>query len=314
MHKLAVIDCGTNTFHLLVVSVNNAEITTEFRWQIPVKLGEGGINQNTIHPQAYNRGLEAMRNFSAKLKELKIDKVAALATSAIRSATNGKQFTETVKAETGLELITISGRKEAELIYKGVLHAYPLGKENELVMDIGGGSVEFIIGNKDNIAWEGSFEIGAARLVEKFHNTDPISPEDVQALNAFLDDELLALHLALKQYPVKKLVGSAGSFDSLCELINAYDSRQLLQNGELWCEIPLAEYEHIHNMLLTSTLEERKNMPGLVDYRVEMMVVASCLINFVLKKYFLSKMFCSTYSLKEGVVFDLMEKVENPAV
>lgn len=307
MQKLAVIDCGTNTFHLLIVAVNDGIISTEYRKQFPVKLGEGGINKGTIQPAAYERGINALIFFGEKIKELGADKVAAFATSAVRSAANGSQFSAEVLAKTGIELTIIDGLQEAELIYNGVKHAYPLTDENVLVMDIGGGSVEFIIGNREKINWYGSFDVGAARLAEMFHTTEPISAKDLEALTAFLEQHLTPLREAVAKFPVTKLVGSAGSFDSICELINERFGTQLLQNNETWCNIPLVNYHHIHTTLLLSTLEDRKKMAGLVDYRVEMMVVASCLIDYVLRANNLSELFCSTYSLKEGVMFELLK-------
>jgi len=304
MQKLAVIDCGTNTFHLLVVTLDSSSINITDRLQIPVKLGEGGINRQTIAPAAFARGISALKIFSDRITENKVDKVVAFATSAVRSSDNGEEFVHFAKNETGIELVTISGVREAELIFKGVSHAFPMTDENVLVMDIGGGSVEFIIGNSSGINWNGSFDIGAARLVDTFHKSEPISPLEVELLNQYLDEKLDGLHKAMQQFRVSKLVGSAGSFDSICELVNEFYHRNLLADGEKWCEISMSEYKTIHQALLQSTLEERKMMRGLVDYRVEMMVVASCLIAFVIRKYSLSQLFCSVYSLKEGVVFE----------
>lgn len=304
MQKLAVIDCGTNTFHLLVVTLDSSAINITDRLQIPVKLGEGGINRQTIAPAAFARGISALKIFADRISENKVDKVVAFATSAIRSADNGEEFIRFAKNETGVELVTISGLREAELIFKGVSHAFPMTEENVLAMDIGGGSVEFIIGNREGINWQASFDIGAARLVEEFHKSDPISPVEVESLNRYLDSKLAELHKAMQQFKVSKLVGSAGSFDSICELVNEFYHRNLLGNGEKWCEVPINEYKTIHQALLLSTLEERKSMRGLVDYRVEMMVVASCLVAYVIRKYSLSQLFCSVYSLKEGVVFE----------
>lgn len=306
MKQLALIDCGTNTFHLLIVEISGTTFKTLFRLQKPVKLGEGGINERIIQPAAYKRGLEALKEFSNEIKVRGINQVIAFATSAIRSAQNGEAFVAEVKNETGIELEMISGAQEAELIFKGVQQTYNFTTDNALVMDIGGGSVEFIIANRTGIHWYGSFDIGAARLVEKFHRTEPISPKDIEALTNYLDTELLPLAKATQQFPSQTLVGSAGSFDSICEIVNGEFNRNLLKNGELCAEIEIADYLAIHTLLLKSTLQDRKKMPGLIDYRVEMMVVASCLINYVLQKIGISRMFCSTYSLKEGMLADMM--------
>lgn len=307
MQKLAVIDCGTNTFHLLVAEISETSYKILYKKQFPVKLGQGGINQKFIHPDAFKRGIDALKYFSQKIKELQVNYLQAFATSATRSATNGLEFENAVYNETGIRLSVIDGDREAELIFKGVQQAFPLNNENVLTMDIGGGSVEFIIGNKETIHWKGSYKIGAARLVDMFHNTEPIAQSEVEALNHFLDERLGSLKEALQQYPITKLIGSAGSFDSICELINVKFSSKLLQNGETWCEIPLQRYRVVHNVLLLSNHRDRLNMDGLAGYRVEMMVVASCLINYVVKTFDIQQLYCSTYALKEGALYEMLE-------
>lgn len=307
MHKLAVIDCGTNTFHLLVAEISENSYKILYKKQFPVKLGQGGINQKFIHPDAFKRGIEALKYFSQKIKELEVNYLQAFATSATRSANNGAEFENAVYNETGIRLSIIDGEREAELIFKGVEQAFPLENENILAMDIGGGSVEFIIGNKSEVLWKGSFKIGAARLVEMFHKTEPIAQSEIEALNHFLDERLGALKEALQKYPVTKLVGSAGSFDSICELINTKFSSKLLQNGKTWCEIPMQRYIVIHNTLLMSDYRERLTMDGLAGYRVEMMVVSSCLMNYVLNTFGIKQMYCSTYALKEGALYEMLE-------
>lgn len=307
MQKLAVIDCGTNTFHLLVVEISPASYKILYKKQFPVKLGQGGINKKFIHPDAFKRGIEALTYFAQKIKELDVNYLQAFATSATRSANNGVEFENAVFNETGIKLTVIDGNREADLIFKGVQQAFPLERENVLAMDIGGGSVEFIIGNKDTVLWKGSFKIGAARLVEMFHKTEPIAQSEINELNSFLEDRLVTLKEALQQYSVTKLVGSAGSFDSICELINTKFSTKLLQNDETWCQIPMQQYIVIHNTLLLSNYRDRLNMDGLAGYRVEMMVISSCLIQYVVQAFGIKQMFCSTYALKEGALYEMLE-------
>ena len=307
MQKLAVIDCGTNTFHLLVAELSDEKYKILYKKQFPVKLGQGGINQKFIHPDAFKRGIDALKYFAQKIKELEVNYLQAFATSATRSANNGLEFENAVYNETGIKLSIIDGDREAELIFKGVQQAFPLGYENVLTMDIGGGSVEFIIGNKESILWKGSFNVGGARLVDMFHKTEPIAQSEIEALNHFLDERLGTLKEAIQQYPITKLIGSAGSFDSICELINSKFSSRLLQNNETWCEIPMQRYVVIHNTLLMSTYRERLNMEGLAGYRVEMMVVSSCLIQYILKTLGIKQMYCSTYALKEGALYEMLE-------
>lgn len=309
MQKLAVIDCGTNTFHLLVATISQSTLTVEYKKQFAVKLGEGGINKKTIQPNAFKRGVDALTFFAQKLKELNVNYLRAYATSAIRSAQNGYEFENEVYQQTGIRLDIIDGNREAQLIFKGVQQAFPMTDENVLVMDIGGGSVEFTIGNSNQLLWYASFDIGAARLVENYHRTEPISPADVDALNRHLGQQLHTLTQALQQHKVTKLVGSAGSFDSVCELVNDVFNTDLLKNNETWCEIPVHYYRQIHQQLIQSTYEDRLQMAGLVDYRVEMMVVSSCLMHYVISTYNIQQMYCSTYSLKEGALYEMKEKM-----
>ncbi len=167
--RIAVIDCGTNTFNLLVVELQNASFKRIYTSKIPVKLGEGGINNKVIHKIPFKRGVDALVKFKNELNKLAVVEIYAFATSAIRDAENGIDFKKEVLIQSGIEINIIDGNKEAELIYKGNKLAMDLGTGPSLIMDIGGGSTEFIIGNKEHILWKKSYRLGAARMLEKFN-------------------------------------------------------------------------------------------------------------------------------------------------
>jgi exopolyphosphatase/guanosine-5'-triphosphate,3'-diphosphate pyrophosphatase len=303
---LAVIDLGTNTFHLLLAEViADNKVNEVFKLQVPVKLGEGGINNRIITPAAFDRGMKALIEFSKVIYDSGVDKVYAFATSAIRSAENGSEFVSKVKEETGIEIHVITGDEEAELIFNGVKHTIELTDELMLVMDIGGGSVEFIIANKHEIAWKHSFTIGAARLLERFHNTDPISVEDQERLEQYLDFELLALKNAVRQYPVKTLIGSAGSFESIVEMIEKNLDKKL--HFTTSCRVEISDYYKIQELMIASTHKERMNFKGLIPYRGEMIVMSCLLIKYILTTFNIQELYASDYSLKEGVLFKMSE-------
>ena len=156
--KTAIIDLGTNTFNLLIVEGN----TTLFKTKIAVKLGQGGITKGYIAEAPFQRGFEALKKHLQTIEKYQADRTLAFATSAIRSTRNGVDFVVKVKTELGLHIEVIDGNKEAELIYLGVQQALDLGDSNKLIMDIGGGSTEFVICNKKEIFWKQSFQLGAA--------------------------------------------------------------------------------------------------------------------------------------------------------
>jgi exopolyphosphatase/guanosine-5'-triphosphate,3'-diphosphate pyrophosphatase len=305
--KLAIIDIGTNTFKLMIARVQDGNFLVIDKEKIPVKLGEGGINNNVIAHNPFQRGLKAMKTHKATIDRFEVDKTLAFATSAIRSAENGRDFVKKVKAETGIEIEVISGNREAELIYYGVRQALDLGDEKVLIMDIGGGSTEFIIADRNRMYWKHSFDLGAARLLEVINPSEPISKNEIKKLRAYLKEQMQLLWAACELHPVKTLVGSSGSFDSLAEMI--YYRFHTEENPLVKTEynFNLDHFEAIYKLIINSTIEKRFKMKGLAAMRVEMIVVAVIMIKYVMKKIKLNKMRLSTYSLKEGILFDYLE-------
>lgn len=306
--KIAVIDLGTNTFNLLIVKVNSDKSYSPiFQTKTSVKLAEGGMNNGFIADAAFNRGIEAFKAHVASIKKYKADKIYALATSAIRSTTNGLAFVEKAKNETGIDIQIISGDREAELIYYGVRSAVEMTNDASLIIDIGGGSTEFVIANKNQIFWKQSFLLGAARLLEMFPSSDPIIDSEIEVFTNHLTKELQPLFEAIKKYPVKELLGSSGSFDSLAEMIaHRFYTPEILDDKTEFT-FDLEQCEEMYNCILKSTNAERLKMKGLIAMRVDMIVVSSIIVNFVIRSFKIEKMRLSTYSLKEGVLHEVLK-------
>jgi exopolyphosphatase/guanosine-5'-triphosphate,3'-diphosphate pyrophosphatase len=310
--KIAIIDIGTNTFKLMIARIQeDGSVVIIDKEKIPVKLGEGGINNDIIAHTPFLRGIKAMKTHKEKIDRFQVDEIRAFATSAIRSAKNGKEFVRKVKAETGIEIEIISGDREAELIYFGVRKALEIGNEKALIMDIGGGSTEFIIADGNRIYWKHSFDLGAARLLEVINPSEPITKQEIKKLKLYLKEQLSLLWGACEIYNVKTLVGSSGSFDSLSEMI--YYKFNTEENPLIKTEyhFDLKNFEVIYKLLLNSTIEKRFKMRGLAAMRVEMIVVAVIMIKYVFKKLKLKEMRLSTYSLKEGILYDYMQNAQN---
>lgn len=306
--RIAIIDCGTNTFHLMIAVQQKHKLPLiVFKSKATVKLGEGGITKNIIASVPFERGIRALQKFSLKIAEHKVDKVFAFATAAIRNAKNNLDFISEAKERASISIEIISGDKEAELIYYGVREAIELGTEKSLVMDIGGGSTEFIICDEKKIFWRQSFSIGAALLLEKIQPTDPILEKEIIRLNNFLNETLVPLFEACLNFKPVVLVGSSGSFESLAEMI-AHRKNKRMTRKKTSCNFILEEYHDIHTMLVKSTREEREKMKGLLKMRVDMIVLSSLLLTFVLSKTNIGKMKLSTYALKEGIMAELYSK------
>ncbi len=301
--RLAIIDLGTNTFNLLIADLlKDGSYKRVYKTKIAVKLGEGGINNNHIEPVPFKRGIKALKKHKETIDEYKVDKIIAFATSGIRSASNGNDFVQKTKEEVGLEIQVISGEREAELIYYGIQQAVKLSDATSLIIDIGGGSTEFIIANKDTIFWKHSFLLGAARLLERFNPSDPMTEKEAESLNNYLIAELAPLFEAVKKYPITEMVGSSGSFDSLAEMIaHKYYSIDILKDVTEYT-FNLEDCYQIYLQLLTSTKAERMQMPGLSEMRVDMMVISAIFVHLIITQLGIEKMRLSRYSLKEGVL------------
>ncbi|MGB3947342.1 MAG: phosphatase [Bacteroidia bacterium] len=309
--RIAIIDLGTNTFNLLVADVrSNKTYTPVFQTKIAVKLGEGGISKGFIADAAFNRGIEALITYSKTIEEHNVAKVFAVATSAIRGASNGKAFVQKAHEKTGIAIDVISGEQEAETIYYGVRDAVVMNDTNSLIIDIGGGSTEFVIANKHTILWKQSFLLGVARLLELLKPSDPITDEEIERCENYLRKELQPLFDAVKQYPIQELIGSSGSFDSIAEMVAHKFYTPSLLDDKTEFEFNLEHCNVIHQMILKSTLHERLNMKGLVAMRVDMIVISSILVNFVLSEFSIKKMRLSTYSLKEGVLSQILNSLQ----
>ncbi|MDO6439595.1 exopolyphosphatase [Cyclobacterium sp. 1_MG-2023] len=305
--KAAVIDMGTNTFHLLMIAFDNDGFEVIYQEKVPVKIGQGGINQNIILPEAEKRGLHTLEHFHNLIIGEGISQIFAFATSAVRNADNGFSFIRKIKQQTGIDAQIIDGEREAELIYKGIRLSACLNAENALMMDIGGGSVEFIIGNTHEIHWKGSFEIGGQRLLDLFHYHDPILPEEVEKLSIYLSEKLAPLIEAIKTHAPKQLIGASGTFDTLTDMYLASEGKKK-DRKTIRHILPVSSFEIIASDLLLLDKAKRLKIPGMIPMRVDMIVVASCLIRFITQFIPTNQLICSTYSLKEGAVSEAMIK------
>jgi exopolyphosphatase/guanosine-5'-triphosphate,3'-diphosphate pyrophosphatase len=304
--RFAVMDLGTNTFHLLIAEGDIDNFKEIVHQHIAVKLGEGGINKGIILPPAFERGINTMKDFHRLIVSCGAQRVKAIATSALRNASNGQEFINRVETETGIEIEIVDGNREADFIYAGVKASGLLSAQNSLIIDIGGGSVEFIIGNNEQLIWKQSFEIGAARLMERFHHTDPIPPASIEAMELYLENTLTDLFKAVEETPVNNIIGSSGAFETFAELIESeridtFDLKQIKVY-----DFDEEELLTVTDRLILSSHSEREGNKGIIPVRVDMIVVASVITRYIMQRLNVQDVSLCTYSLKEGVLAEMM--------
>ncbi|MBL7784398.1 MAG: hypothetical protein JNM36_00645 [Chitinophagales bacterium] len=297
---IAIIDIGTNTFHLLIINPAAANpYQPIYRQKMYVRLAEGG--QSHIIPAAFERGIQAMTAFQHTIAQYPIQQIHALATEGVRRATNGSDFIQAVKQQTNITINTISGDQEAEYIYYGIKQAVPLDQQTVLMMDIGGGSVEFIFGNDKRIFWQQSFPIGASRLYNQFQQTDPLTPQLLNALQQHIKTSLVPLWQAYELYPTDTLIGSSGTFDSLTDMSLARNGQQK-KPQQTYYEISMPFFNEITHTLLNTTLEERLQIKGMEAQRADMMPAGIGLVDTIVQTLPIKKIIQSEYAIKEGVI------------
>jgi exopolyphosphatase/guanosine-5'-triphosphate,3'-diphosphate pyrophosphatase len=306
--RVAIIDCGTNTFNLLISEVQNGGFKTLHKTKRVVKLGSQGITGRIIGDIPQQRAVDALIDLKKIIARYPKTKIIAVGTAAIRDAKNKMSFLARIKSETGIEIALISGAQEAKLIYKGVCRAFDIGSDTSLIIDIGGGSVEFIIGNNRKILWKKSFRIGAARLLELFAPSDPIKKSEITALNSFFETSLAPLRDACEKYTPVRLIGSSGSFDTIAAIILEKNNVKKSMENTVHYRFRLSDYMKLHQQLMGSTLKERLATKGMLSMRADMIVPASVLITFVLHSLKLKEMHLSNYALKEGLMIEFLNQ------
>ncbi len=305
--QIAIIDLGTNTFNLMI-----AEVSPEKTYQIiletkyPAKLGKGGINKKEIVPEAFQRGLTAIETHLNTIQKYNVSEIHCFATSAIRSSANGPEFVAAVKEKFDLDINVIPGDKEAELIFDGVKQVIPIGEQKVLIMDIGGGSTEFIIANKNGVIWKHSFNVGAARMLDLIQPSEPIQASEIEHLQSYAEAELGMLFEELSKHNIATLIGSSGSFDTIAAMIAAEEHPYLDMTKITNYQIEYDLFVKLHQRYLKSTTEERMQMKKMEPHRVEMIVLASIFIKYIIDELKVPQVYQCAYALKEGAIYQIL--------
>lgn len=319
--RVAVIDCGTNTFNLRIVDftkeVQPGLWYDVFSLRLPVKLGKGGVGKGIILPERITRGLDAVGVMLEAIRNYKAKEVYVIATSALRDASNSREFVERCMQLHGLRVNIISGSSEATLIQSGLELTYmPDPGVNVVTMDIGGGSTEFIIWNREEgCVWSRSFNVGVARLANLFNFKDRFSSEDSDAyekMKPFIEDELQPLKVALEQLKPSVLIGCSGSFDTFSDVMG-YKYEELAPG--VHPKANALDTENLNSLFsdfMKNSTRDRLAMDGMSPDRAENIPYAVAISRWVLEHCDVDSIYRSQYALREGVL-NRLSKNMSPA-
>lgn len=303
--RMAAIDVGTNSIHMIVAEADvDGGITTLWRMKEMVGLGRASFPSRTIPRTAIDHAVAVLARFQQAAQQRQCEKIIATATSAVREASNGGDFIERVDRSLGLDVRVISGREEARLIYLGVRHSMDLSGGPHLVVDIGGGSVEFIVGDHRTTSLLESRKLGASRMTASFVKSDPLSEADHAALLAAYDKELTPLCEEILRHKPVKLVGTSGTLENLALLSHPQASNGNGRPGVI--ERPA--FEALYDRLLKSSSKQRAQMPGLDEGRRDQIVAGAVLLHELFKRLKLRRIIMCKSALREGILVDYLSR------
>ena len=303
--RVAAIDLGTNSFHMVIVEESEEKGLVEIdRVKDMICIGRGSISSKMLDEEAMETGVATLRHFLVIASQHGVapDNVIAFATSAIREARNREVFIRKVREETGLRIKVISGKEEAQFIYYGVRNAVKFSPVADLVFDIGGGSVELVIADDKKVHLLESRKIGVARMFERFVTTDPVSAYERTLLEQFFTAELLTSAEKAREMNVTKAIASSGTSQNIARMIRAMNGRDgeaTLNNSSFTRK----EFQKLYRSVLPLDARERKKLTGLDEKRVDLIVPGLILFNVIFSVFRLKEVMISDLALREGMVY-----------
>ncbi len=296
--KQAIIDLGTNTFNLLIGEIIDGKLEVSYVTKEAVMLGMGGITQNKISDEAIVRAKETLLRFVKIAHDYGVEDLVGFGTAAMREAENVQDLLDWAEYDQGIDVHVISGDSEAKLIYAGVslLHSFD---EKGMIMDIGGGSNEFILADSSGLLEAQSFNIGVSRLYQMLGEPEVLTPEIQVKVDRIFKEETKDF---FDNKLVRHLIGASGSFETLYEMIN----EERYPEHPKMIELPMDKVHAIIDWSLRASFQERLENPWIIPMRKKMLPFAAYSILWVMEKLGTEKLSICPYSLKEGAfTFDL---------
>jgi exopolyphosphatase / guanosine-5'-triphosphate,3'-diphosphate pyrophosphatase len=305
--RFAFIDIGTNTILGLIAELKNdgsfdvlddlAEIT---------RLGEGVQRTGRISPEGEERSLKVLRCYLERFESLNVEEIIAVGTSALRDARNSAEVRGRLKEQLGFDVRVISGDEEAAYSFLAVQRGLPLNRRELLVVDVGGGSTEFIRGSEAGVSQAVSINIGSVRLTEQFLHADPVRKEECEKMRLAIERELALLpHQWLKDSSILTLVGIAGTFTTLSAV-----EKKLARyaHGEVHgSRLTLSEVRRQVALYQGKTIAERKAIDGLEPKRADVILAGATLIERVMTVFDLQQVIVSDHGVRYGLLHERLK-------
>ncbi|MGB8683843.1 MAG: Ppx/GppA phosphatase family protein [Candidatus Binatus sp.] len=308
--RLGAIDVGSNSVHMIVADVSrDGHLEVVDRVKEMVRLGRRSFTTGRLTAESMDLAVRALVNFKKLLRVRRVERLRAVATSAVREARNRTEFIRRIKRETGLTVEVISGLDEARLIFQAARHALGLDGGPHLLVDVGGGSVELVLVRDGRPLWMRSVKLGAARLAERFLLDDPPTRAQLSKLEVYLERTIGPLMRKAKRAGVVRAIGTSGTINTLVAMARSSRGEEL---GRLHgASASAGEISDLSRDLVEANAALRVDLPGMDAKRVDLMPAAATLVNFILKKSGAPELVACTWALREGVLLGLAHKIDS---
>lgn len=310
---LAALDIGTNSFHLVVARLldNGYEVVT--REKETVRLGHGGGDMKELSADAIDRGISSMRRMQ-RIAAAHNAPIRAVATSAVREAENADVLLGRARREAKIDVEVISGLEEARLIYLGVLQAVPAFDQRLILVDIGGGSTEVLVGERGETLAARSFKLGAVRLTDRFFTGGATSAEAVSDCRSFIRSILATFEREVEEFGFDIAIASSGTAETIARMIHATRDDTSLRTFNRF-EFTVAELQSITETLAKKrSSDERRATPGLDPTRADIIVAGALVLEGVADIFGIKRFVFSEGALREGVLLDTIARMQGGAL
>lgn len=302
--KFGAIDVGTNSIHLVMVEISSeGDFRILGRDKELVQLGKGGFVRHLLTPTAIEAGVASLTRFSKMARLKGVSRLRAVATSAVREAKNGGNFVERVRHELGMELHVLSSEEEARLIYLAVKHAVNLGERDNLIVDIGGGSVEIILGNSDKPEVLFSAKLGALRLSEIFLANDPPTMDEIKTMRRHILRHIEPLAKRIGHRDLARCICTSGTFQNIATVC-AYRRGLTDVNVSSQLTVDREELKSLGSLMSRMSREQRLKVPGVEAKRVDNIVPAITTLLAIAREFDVDRFEYCDMALREGIIID----------
>jgi exopolyphosphatase/guanosine-5'-triphosphate,3'-diphosphate pyrophosphatase len=307
---VAFIDIGTNSIRLLVVRLNpNHSYTILTRQKLQVRLGEGEFEDDEILPEAIERAVVVCKKFTELARTFSAEEFVAVATSAMREASNQQEILHRLRLEAQLDIRVISGQEEARLIYLGVASGMHLEGKVTFFIDIGGGSTEIAVGDERNYQYLESFKLGAIRLANLYvplSDAGPITAERYKKIQQHVKNNIIRSIKKIHKHNPVCAVASSGTALNLADIA----AKALHQNQNADGVITHHELKKVISLICSLPLEQRRKIPGINPERADIIVPGAAILDTFMQELSLNAITVTARGLQDGLLVDYLSRMD----